>query len=256
MIKWIFVWIVLGLVLAAVAVGALRVHVAGYAGRLQGFISPGKLSMAHAFLEEKCSACHASIHGVEGANCIVCHANNENLLQRQPTAFHANIGRCAECHIEHRGMNVRPVVMDHAALARIGLSELSTSAPDTDNRVTADRIRNWMGGQSGSSNRLAATLNCAMCHATKDRHFGLFGNECSECHGTEQWTIAGYRHPSARSLDCAQCHQAPPSHYMEHFEMISMKVAGVEHANVNECYRCHQTTSWNDIRGSGFYKHH
>ncbi len=25
---------------------------------------------------------------------------------------------------------------------------------------------------------------------------------------------------------------------------------------VDQCYRCHQTTSWNDIKGVGFYKHH
>ena len=263
--KWIFIVIVLGLVLAAVALGALRVHLVANAGRLQRVISPGTLSMAHAFLEEKCSVCHTSIHGVEGAKCIVCHANNENLLQRQPTAFHATIGRCAECHIEHRGVSVRPVVMDHAALARLGLSELSTSAPDTENRITANRIRNWMSGPSGASNRLDATLNCATCHATKDRHLGLFGNECSECHGTEQWTIAEYRHPSARSLDCAQCHQAPPSHYMEHFAMVSKKTVGqgtlggsqcCDNVQVNQCYRCHQTTSWNDLRGVGYYKHH
>ena len=25
---------------------------------------------------------------------------------------------------------------------------------------------------------------------------------------------------------------------------------------VNQCYRCHQTDAWNDIKGIGFYKHH
>ena len=55
---------------------------------------------------------------------------------------------------------------------------------------------------------------------------------------------------------CAQCHQAPPSHYMMHFRMVSMTVAGRMHAQVNQCYLCHQTTSWNDIKGVGLYKHH
>jgi NAD-dependent SIR2 family protein deacetylase len=27
-------------------------------------------------------------------------------------------------------------------------------------------------------------------------------------------------------------------------------------AQVNQCYRCHQTTSWNDILGVGYYKIH
>ena len=50
-----------------------------------------------------------------------------------------------------------------------------------------------------------------------------------------------------------------------HFEMISKKVAGQEDAQVagcggpaqvSQCYRCHQTTWWDDIRGVGHYKHH
>jgi hypothetical protein len=43
---------------------------------------------------------------------------------------------------------------------------------------------------------------------------------------------------------------------MEHFHMVSQRVAGKEHARVEQCYLCHQTTSWNDIRGVGWYKHH
>lgn len=43
---------------------------------------------------------------------------------------------------------------------------------------------------------------------------------------------------------------------MEHFSMISMKVAGIEHADVSQCFLCHKTNSWNDIKGVGWYKHH
>ncbi|MCS6329534.1 MAG: hypothetical protein H8K06_21035 [Nitrospira sp.] len=262
--KWILLAIVLGLVLAAIALGALRVHLPANAGRLQGFISPGPLSNAHAFLEQKCSTCHTSIHGVEGANCIVCHANNDILLQRQPTAFHADISRCADCHIEHQGVSVRPVVMNHAALARIGSGELSKSPPKTETLAKADLIRRWLRDQPGTA-RLETALDCITCHATKDRHVGLFGTGCSDCHGTDQWTIADYRHPSPRSLDYAQCHQAPPSHYMEHFAMVSKKTISqgslggsrcCDNVQVNQCYRCHQTTAWNDLRGVGYYKHH
>ena len=43
---------------------------------------------------------------------------------------------------------------------------------------------------------------------------------------------------------------------MMHFKMISMSVARMGYAEVNQCFLCHQTTSWNDIKGVGFYKHH
>jgi len=67
---------------------------------------------------------------------------------------------------------------------------------------------------------------------------------------------SGYQHPSSRSKECVQCHQPPPSHFMEHFSMISQKIAGKEHASVDQCFECHNTTGWNDIVDVGFYKHH
>ena len=52
---------------------------------------------------------------------------------------------------------------------------------------------------------------------------------------------------------------------MMHFEMVSKRIAkpvlpgtntSHEGATVNQCYLCHETTSWNDIEGVGWYKHH
>jgi hypothetical protein len=43
---------------------------------------------------------------------------------------------------------------------------------------------------------------------------------------------------------------------MMHFKMISMSIARMEKAEVNQCFLCHQTTAWNDIKGVGYYKHH
>lgn len=43
---------------------------------------------------------------------------------------------------------------------------------------------------------------------------------------------------------------------MKHFKMISMTTAGGDKAEVIQCFLCHQTTSWNDIKSVGFYKHH
>lgn len=227
--------------------------------------SPGPLSDSHAFLADDCAACHTPVRGVEAANCIACHANNEALLARQPTAFHAHITSCSECHLEHQAGGRSPSSMDHTALATIGLEELDNEGPESKGGQTRARLLSWIrqrgpAGPTGSGypnvTNDEAVLDCASCHATKDRHGGLFGKDCAECHGTAEWTIAEFRHPSPRSTDCAQCHQAPPSHYMEHFTMVSAKVAAEPDARVDQCYLCHQTTSWNDIKGVGWYKHH
>ena len=223
--------------------------------------SPGALSASHAFLENNCAACHTPIKGVEAANCIACHANDEALLALQPTAFHAHIQSCRECHFEHQGVTRRLTWMDHAALVDIGLRELGKDRADREKIQARDQVLTWIrqSGSEGAAPEIShkeRTLDCSSCHSNKDPHFKLFGQDCAQCHGTTKWTIAGFLHPSPRSTSCGECHQAPPSHFMEHFEMVSKRVAKQPDAKVNECYKCHLVDSWNDIKGVGWYKHH
>lgn len=232
----------------------------------QHMASPGALSRPHAFLEYDCAACHTSVKGVESSKCIACHASNEAILQRQPTAFHDGIGHCRACHREHQGVAQNPTDMDHATVAVIGLRQLQgRQASPGGNDSFRDQLLAWVE-RNASQDRLPslnpditaseAVLNCVACHANEDRHVRMFGQDCAQCHSTRAWAIPTFRHPSPRSTNCVQCHQAPPSHYMGHFHMISRKVAGKPHAEVRDCYQCHQTTSWNDIREVGWYKHH
>lgn len=227
--------------------------------------SPGRLSSSHANLENNCSACHTSFKGVDPLKCTACHASNQNLLKRQPTAFHAHVTSCGECHIEHRGIDKRPTEMDHSALAIIGLRQLKDKKEDAQAVQTAQFLAELAKKGNGGLDpirfnpRLSpkeAALNCFTCHGNQDRHGTLFGMDCAACHTTDRWNIPEFRHPSANSMDCNQCHRGPPSHYMMHFQMVSVTVAGKPHARVEQCFLCHQTTSWNDIKGVGFYKHH
>ena len=225
----------------------------------QRMVAPGELSQPHAFLESNCAACHTSIKGVEAQNCIVCHADNKSVLQRLPSAFHADIAACAACHLEHQGRVPRTTKMDHVALARIGLRPVRNPSPTQD--LERKALVAWFnqGKASPLAPQLAreeSLLNCATCHRTKDRHVGLFGSDCASCHDTTKWTVPEFRHPSPVSQSCAQCHQAPPSHYMMHFQMIDQAICGQPNAKVNQCFLCHQTTAWNDLKGIGYYKHH
>ena len=266
--KMLLFWVVLFAAVATAASLAV-VHFSQASSALKQFVSPGPLSPRHKYLADKCASCHETTVGVTAAKCTVCHANAERLLGRQPSAFHASVRECRTCHVEHQGTNIRPVVMDHVELARIGARMLKRKS--RGDAASADEIKSletWLRiripGQLDERSAGEA-LNCIGCHSTIDRHLGLFGKDCAQCHATASWRIAGYQHPSPSSFDCAQCHQAPGSHYMMHFDMISKKIAGQEDekvagccgpAQVYQCYRCHQTTSWNDIRGVGYYKHH
>ena len=257
-------WIILALsaaflMLALTNVGRLKVSEKTQ-NIVQSQVRPGKLSAAHAQLSGNCTSCHTASNGVDIAKCIDCHADNKALLERQPTAFHATIGRCATCHVEHQGLNANLRVMNHEVLARMGVHLIPGAK-----KLANERTHPQMPADHPLVSPLVAQLDCASCHSTKDKHKGLLGQNCASCHAITQWTIPAFQHPSVRSTDCAQCHQAPPSHYMMHFEMVDTKTAARDNSVgdgccdgvvVNQCYKCHKTTSFNDIKGVGYYKHH
>jgi hypothetical protein len=213
--------------------------------------APGKLSKSHSFLSSQCMTCHAPGRGVTSVGCVSCHANNEKLLKRQSSAFHANITSCKECHREHQGGLKPPLLMDHEALARIGIRSLKEQEYRMKTKLGHEVVLNHALDHAELSK-----LNCVACHSNQDVHKQQFGKDCISCHSTTTWRIAEYQHPSVNDRQCVQCHQAPPSHNMGHFAMVSKKIAGQEHAQVQQCFLCHRTTSWNDIQGVGWYKHH
>lgn len=213
-------------------------------------VEPGPLSDSHSFLSGKCETCHTPMKGIEARSCVACHAPAAAELARQATAFHAGIQDCRGCHVEHTGAG-RIIRMDHAALLR--------AAPDhprldLSSRIARD-VADYLGVERADSAAVRA-LDCAGCHQNQDPHQELFGKDCVTCHATATWRITSFVHPSPASRDCVQCHQAPPSHYMGHFHMISKFVAGKHDAKVEQCYLCHVPSSFNEIRGVGWYKHH
>ena len=228
-------------------------------------VSPGKLSQAHSFLDNDCMACHNPIKGVQRENCVVCHANDIDILERQPTSFHADISTCLGCHTEHLGRSDNITKMDHNFLSDTGMKMLSKSKSANDEKALVHNYIMEFSGRERKKNspflhpeisKKEALLNCATCHSNDDRHFELFGNDCAQCHRADMWNIAEFRHPSPKSRDCVQCHQAPPSHYKMHFNMMSQKIPNKPNAIVQDCFKCHQTTHWTDIKNVGKFKHH
>jgi hypothetical protein len=225
-------------------------------------VSPGPLSTAHAFLNTQCESCHIPNQGIKAVSCITCHAPAALLLEKQSTEFHTTIGRCGGCHLEHQGVDRRPIKMDHSILTLAGLQAMQTR-PASGQLVVAPisgngaAIRHFLAGITGGSSDMdAQALDCNSCHSLRDKHQGFFGQQCADCHTAETWKIAGFLHPSPRSEDCNQCHKPPPSHYMMHFAMMDQGITGKRTAVVEQCFACHKTNSFNDIRGLGWIKMH
>jgi hypothetical protein len=224
----------------------------------QTVASPGPLSAAHAFLGERCESCHTPNKPIAAVSCITCHAPEALLLGKQSTSFHSNIEACAGCHVEHRGAATRPVAMVHSVLTAAGFKAAHSGSLLGKSKTSETlALRHYLAGITGDETVAdVQTLDCASCHAFRDRHKGLFGQNCADCHKTETWKITGYLHPSSKSEECVQCHQAPPSHYMMHFEMMDKMISGQKNARVEQCFACHQTDSFNNIKGAGWVKVH
>jgi hypothetical protein len=202
-------------------------------------VEPGPLSPAHASLQRDCQTCHTPHKGVEPAKCIACHTGTD-FGTKASTRFHANAKQCTTCHIEHDG-GASLARMDHEALLDPDFWRVPLRPPGA--------------GISKTHPETTDALSCVSCHAARDRHQGLFGKDCKSCHTLADWKVAAFRHPSVNSRQCAECHKAPPSHFMMHFEMVSQRVAK-ERAPVNQCVACHTTDSWNNVRKVGLYDHH
>lgn len=247
--------IVAGILTAAVIIIPLYRSGSMAAPNFAAAVQPLPLSTKHEFIGGKCEACHSPFRGVEAASCITCHATAAGDLGKQSTAFHASAQQCRDCHSEHKGAG-RLIAMDHSALLKIAGRQPSTQPLQLSiSREMVNDLKSFLGIPPAQSEQRAG-LDCANCHSNRDPHRELFGRDCAACHQTAAWQIAGYVHPSVISKDCAQCHQAPPSHYMGHFVMMDRMITGQEHAEVNQCYLCHRTDSFNDIKNIGWLKHH
>jgi len=228
---WLFAAASLALIVGAMA---LRSSALDGAGPVAQLVAPGPLSQAHQSFGSQCTACHTPLKGVETKACLGCHTGTD-FGNKQSTQFHAEAKQCTSCHVEHEGERGL-TRMDHPALLLSGIWKQSIPA-------------------NPHSKIPEIGLNCASCHSIRDPHLELFGKDCASCHTTTTWSVAGYRHPSVNSTQCSECHKAPPSHFMEHFNMVSQRAAGSK-ARVDQCFSCHTTDSFNNIRRRGWYDHH
>lgn len=150
-------------------------------------ISPGKLTQAHAKLDNQCASCHAPFQGAVAGRCITCHAvekigSTKGQAPADRLSFHKRLTAqdCLTCHTEHKGRILPVSAQPHFSHALLGQ---------------------------------AAQANCASCHTPPKAafHQAMKGN-CSTCHSQETWKPARFDHSRYFALTgphevaCASCH--------------------------------------------------
>jgi len=157
---------------------------------------------------QACTACHRPWHGVSDEQCLECHDAPDKTAVRREIRFHEERKNCLVCHREHRMLGTTISRMDHTILNE--------------------------------------KLMCSQCHF--DRHDGLFGENCRQCHGITSWRVQGYRHPGAGRIDCFKCHKPPGSHYDVRYWSLIVKDMSQESIAPEDCWQCHSIYHWRELK--------
>ena len=223
-----------GLVLVLAAIVGLAIV------RPQFMVSPGRLSKAHAALEENCFACHQLFSGASSEKCLTCDkiakdgaivtkgAAPRDATRRTPFHHALTNKECIACHSDHEGTKAyrNAFAFSHEALE--------------------PSVREV----------------CGACHDKPDDgvHQGRVG-QCLDCHAQDKWKPARFDHSKFFELDsghnvaCATCHPAKDfkkytcygchEHSREAMAAIHRR-EGVR--NFENCVACHRSSREEDER--------
>ena len=219
------------------------------AASVETLLMPGKVSSAHAKLEETCTNCHdRSNVRTQTSLCLACHKEIA-ADQREHRGYHgrmlnATLSECRACHTEHKGraadiVRLEPAHFDHQ------LTELPLRGAHIALACEACH-------KPGKTFR-ALPATCVSCHNADDVHHGQFTQSCGDCHGAADWGAATFHHEQTRfalsgahtAVACNACHIAG------RYKPTPSTCAGC-HATDDvhrgtrgsDCARCHVTKEW------------
>jgi len=176
---------------------------------VESVLSPGRLSQAHAKLEDECAQCHVRFdRAAQDRLCMDCHkdvgrdvATKAGLHGRQkPQA-------CRTCHTDHKGREARIAPLDTKrfdhALTDYALRGAHQQTDCAKCHVPPRKYRD-------------APHVCSACHRKDDVHKGALGEKCADCHTESRWKEARFDHDKTRfaltgkhaDTTCATCHKA------------------------------------------------
>ena len=202
---------------AALLVLALVAARGAAAAGIETLIMPGKVTTAHAKIEQECSQCHdRADRDRQAALCLACHKEVAADV-REGKGFHGHTpgiqgGQCRACHTEHAGrgadiVKLSPHAFDHDRTDFRLAGRHATAACENCHK-------------SGRKYREAPSA-CIDCHRNADPHGGRLGNDCGRCHEPAAWSRTRFDHDKTRyplrdahrEVACAGCHSG--NHYQD-----------------------------------------
>ncbi len=238
--------------LVVVMLASLSSHPAPAAG-IETLIMPGKVTRAHAKIEEECSQCHdRADRNRQAALCMACHKDvaadvgaHKGFHGRLPSVDKA---QCKACHSEHQGRDAVIV-----KLSRPSFDHAQTDFALAGAHASADCDACHRPGRKFRE----APSGCVDCHKADDPHGGKLGAACAGCHETSSWSQARFDHDKTkfalrdahRAVACATCH-AGNRYAGTPSTCASCHAPDDVHrgARGQDCASCHTTVAWKTSR--------
>ena len=215
---------------------------------IKKLLMPGPVHEGHAKYERQCEKCHGD--KPEGL-CRDCHEKIEDDIQ-QKLGFHGRqaINKnldCRSCHTEHKGrtgdiLNFDADTFNHT---------------QTDFELTGQhQAVQCSACHKPNKPHREAPQACFDCHEKDDKHKGVFGKECTDCHTTKAWDDTKYDHSKTEfpllgrhnEITCNACHpdrkykDTPKACYSCH------AINDVHNGNNGrECDKCHKEQAWDKL---------
>jgi hypothetical protein len=223
------------------------------AASLETLLMPGKVSAAHAKLEENCSQCHdRADRARQSTLCMNCHedvgadvASGRGFHGRLPKIDEA---QCRACHSEHLGRDA-----DIVKLSRPAFDHSRTDFELKGAHASVDCDSCHVRGKKFRE----APSRCVDCHRADEPHQGRLGADCGECHDAAAWARARFDHGRTRfalrdkhaQATCSACHagnryEGTPS------QCVSCHAPDDVHrgGRGTDCASCHGTAGWKTTR--------
>ena len=235
--------------LAACALLALVGPVTAWATGIETLLMPGKVSAAHAKLEQECAQCHDRADRNRQAQlCMACH-KDVGADVRSHAGFHGRLpgidgAQCKACHSEHLGRDAEIV-----KLSRSGFDHSRTDFALLGAHASAACAECHKAGRKFRE----TASGCIDCHRNDDPHAGTFGKDCGSCHEVSSWAKARFDHGKTRyplrdlhrEVPCAACHfgkryAGTPT------QCVSCHAPDDVHRGSRgaDCASCHTTAGW------------
>ena len=218
---------------------------------IETLLMPGEVIQGHAKLESECSSCHVRFRkGTQKELCLDCHKEvNKDIKGKR--GYHGRLPDiantdCKSCHSEHLGREADIVHLD----------PLSFKHTQTDFPLRGAHTSVACSACHKAGKKYAeAPSRCSSCHGKQDPHKGNLGEDCQNCHTTQNWQKFDFDHDKTdfplhgahRDTACNTCH------INERYKKTAKTCNSCHalddvHKGVNgpDCADCHNERKWRE----------